>query len=145
MGDMTKNFSRWEFECKCGCGKNNIDPTVVHYCQVIRDDLGVPVYVSSGCRCQKHNDAQPHSVKNSAHVSGLAADIQADGYTKAELGAEIKKLYKAGKLPKLQYCYLVLDGNKSVHFDIDESKKKTTQKDLRVLTIGDERFCLNRK
>ena len=25
MGDLTKNFSRSEFACKCGCGFDDID------------------------------------------------------------------------------------------------------------------------
>ena len=53
MGDLTKDFSRQEFACKCGCGFDRIDPRVVDMCQVIRDKLGAPVRINSACRCEK--------------------------------------------------------------------------------------------
>ena len=48
----TKNFKASEFACKCECGKNDIDQRVIDMAQTIRDALGVPVHVNSGCRCE---------------------------------------------------------------------------------------------
>ena len=123
MGDMTKNFNRSEFACRC-CGKNNINPLVVEYCQRIRNAICRPLHVECGTRCAKHNAELPGSVPNSAHLTGMAADIRADGMSNAQLGAIIKALYQARKLPALQYCYLIKGKtNTSVHFDVDTTKK----------------------
>ena len=43
-------------------------------CQKIRDELGVPVRVNSGCRCRSHN-AKVGGVPNSQHIQGYAADL----------------------------------------------------------------------
>ena len=51
----TNNFNVLEFSCKCGCGFNIIDQRIIDMAQTIRDALGVPVKVNSGCRCEKHN------------------------------------------------------------------------------------------
>ncbi|MEG1603973.1 MAG: D-Ala-D-Ala carboxypeptidase family metallohydrolase, partial [Cloacibacillus sp.] len=84
---------------------------------------GRPLYIECGTRCAKHNAELPGSVPNSAHITGMAADIRAEGMSNAQLGAIVKALYRAGKLPALQYCYLIKGNtNTSVHFDVDKSK-----------------------
>jgi len=73
VGDITKNFSRKEFACKCGCGFDDIDHRIVHRLQVVRDILKVPITINSGCRCLKHNynvGGKPASL----HLEGLAID-----------------------------------------------------------------------
>ena len=57
MGDITRNFSRWESACKCGCGLDNIDDRLIHRVQVVRDILWVKITIISGCRCVAHNYA----------------------------------------------------------------------------------------
>jgi len=74
MGDLTKNFSRSEFACKCGCGFDNIKEHHVLMLQKIRDKVGFGMHITSGCRCQNHNDAVG-GVPNSAHPRGEASDI----------------------------------------------------------------------
>ena len=102
MAENTKNFKVSEFACKCGCGFDEIDQRVMNMAQVIRDELGGPVRVNSGCRCEKHN-ANSGGVKGSKHTKGKAADLS------CSLGAEkmfqtVKKLHAEGKLPDLDYC-----------------------------------------
>ena len=58
MGDITTNFDRSEFACKCGCGYDNIDVSLVLDLQRIRNRFGRPIVVTSGCRCEKHNAAE---------------------------------------------------------------------------------------
>lgn len=74
MGDLTKNFSLWEFRCRCGCGFDQVNMTLVHALQEVRDLLGVPLHVNSGCRCPTHN-AAIGGVPDSQHVLGNAADV----------------------------------------------------------------------
>lgn len=73
MGDITKNFSLWEFACKCGCGFDDIDVRLVHRLQVVRDILQVEMAINSGCRCHKHNQ-KIKGKRYSFHLTGQAAD-----------------------------------------------------------------------
>ena len=114
MGDLTKDFSRSEFSCKCGCGFDRIDPRVVEMCQTIRDALGEPIRINSACRCQSHN-AKVGGVDGSYHTKGLAADLScAEGSQR--LQAVVKALHDAGKLPHLAYCKRYIAKN-FVHVD----------------------------
>lgn len=60
MGDLTKNFSVSEMQCKCAnkaCRICNIDKAFMERLQVFRDIAGIPCKVLSGCRCPSHNAA----------------------------------------------------------------------------------------
>ena len=37
MGDLTANFNRSEYACKCGCGKDNIKDELATKVQLVRD------------------------------------------------------------------------------------------------------------
>ena len=73
MGDLTKNFSRKEFACKCGCGFDDINIGLVNRLQVIRDIIQVPIIINSGCRCKTHNKFIG-GASISFHLIGDAAD-----------------------------------------------------------------------
>lgn len=74
---LTAHFTTDEFSCPC-CG---LEPSFDDYLPLakalekVRSDLGSPIFISSGRRCQSHNDSLPDSVPNSQHVIGVAADI----------------------------------------------------------------------
>lgn len=113
----TKNFKAQEFACKCGCG-NWIDQNVIAMAQAVRDELGVPVKVNSGCRCEKHN-AKVGGVKGSKHVAGKAADLSCSLGAKKMFDA-VKKLHAEGKLPQLDYCIRYKWG---IHIDCGGKRK----------------------
>ena len=120
MATETKNFKVSEFSCHCGCGYNVIDQRVINMAQEIRDALGVPIHVNSGCRCEKNN-AKAGGVKGSFHVKGKAADLS------CSLGAvkmfeAVKKLKDEGKLPDLEYCILYR-GKNFIHIDCGKKRK----------------------
>lgn len=120
MAKDTKNFKASEFSCHCGCGYNVIDQRVIDMAQVIREALGVPVRVNSGCRCEKRNAASG-GVKGSFHVQGKAADLS------CSLGAvkmfeTVKRLKDEGKLPDLEYCILYR-GRNFIHIDCGKKRK----------------------
>lgn len=71
---MAKYFEPDEFACKCGCGLNDIHQELVSKLDIVREAIGYPIYVNSGCRCHKHN-AAVLGKKHSYHLSGMAADI----------------------------------------------------------------------
>lgn len=77
MGDLTRNFSRWEFQCRCGCGTCEIEPRLVETLQSLRDLADVPCTVSSGWRCSLHPETKRNP--NSQHARGLAADVRLGG------------------------------------------------------------------
>lgn len=70
---LTKNFSRYEFDCPCGCGTQMVDPELAEKLQRIRDALGKPIKITSGYRCLKHNQDVKGGT-NSRHRYGMAAD-----------------------------------------------------------------------
>lgn len=78
MGDMTRNFSRSEFRCKCGCKEDHINMILVQILQAVRDNFEAPVRIASGVRCAKRNQ-QVGGAKASQHLLGNAADIQIAG------------------------------------------------------------------
>jgi len=71
---MWTYFKKEEFECKCGCGFNEIDDTFVTMLDRLRAMVGTALVVNSGCRCEQYNrlvGGKPAS----AHLDGYAADI----------------------------------------------------------------------
>ena len=77
MGDLTKNFSAWEFTCR-HCGARGVQMELVDVLQLLRDDLGSPIHVTSGFRCPQHPDQLKRP--GSKHGLGEAADIIVPGY-----------------------------------------------------------------
>lgn len=102
MTHDTKNFKVSEFTCHCGCGYNVIDQRVIDMAQTIREELGVPVHVNSGCRCKAKN-AACGGAKSSRHMRGLAADLSSAKGGKV-MFETVKRLKDEGKLPDLDYC-----------------------------------------
>jgi len=83
MGDLSRNFSRHEFECRC-CGRAEINQRLVDALQELRDLAGLPVRVISGYRCPEHNQAIGGATR-SQHLLGTAADIVVRGMVPAGL------------------------------------------------------------
>ena len=70
---LTKNFTRAEFQCSCGCSQQTLDTELAEKLQLIRDKLGTPITITSGYRCIQHNAAVGGS-STSRHRYGMAAD-----------------------------------------------------------------------
>ena len=107
-------FTRAEFRCPCGkCGGFPVEPeeTLVRLADQVRDHFGAPVMVSSGVRCQAHNDELPGSAKKSYHVKGKAMDFCVLGVSGAELLAYVKTL-------PIHYAYQI-KGSDFVHMDVN--------------------------
>ena len=107
-------FTRAEFRCPCGkCGGFPVEPeeTLVRLADQVRDHFGAPVMVSSGVRCQAHNDELDGSVKNSYHLRGKAMDFCVRGVPGATLLAYVKQL-------PVHYAYQI-KGSDFVHMDVN--------------------------
>jgi len=82
MGDLSKNFGKKEFACKCGCGANKVDKAFIWKLQYARDLAGIPFPISSGCRCPAHNKREEgrsrsdHLTTEDSYCEG--ADIACD-------------------------------------------------------------------
>jgi uncharacterized protein YcbK (DUF882 family) len=84
MGDLSANFSRHEFACKCGCGFDSIDAGLIDALQYLRDKTGRPITITSGCRCARHN-RRVKGARNSLHTRGEAADIKVAGLSPTQV------------------------------------------------------------
>ena len=97
MGDLSRNFSKHEFTCRC-CGRIEINPRLVDALQELRDLAGLPVRVTSGYRCPEHNRGIGGATR-SQHLLGTAADIVVRGMTPAEmyrLAEDIEAFHNGG-------------------------------------------------
>lgn len=74
---MAKYFDIEEFACEC-CGSVEINPLLLEKLDYLRGIYGYPIYVSSGYRCEDHNE-EIGGEPNSQHLLGNAADIYVDG------------------------------------------------------------------
>ena len=109
MGDLTENFNRVEFACKCGCGFDDINPEVVEICEAIREAIGHGFTPNSACRCAKHNMLIKGSL-NSAHTKGLACDVPIKNSSERY---KIKKVLYDRGIKRIGGTY-----NHFIHFDI---------------------------
>ena len=106
-------FTRAEFRCPCGkCGGFPVEPeeTLVRLADKVRAHFDAPATVSSGVRCQAHNDELPGSAKNSYHVRGKAMDFCIRGVPGAKLLAYVNTL-------PVHYAYQI-NGSDFVHMDV---------------------------
>lgn len=78
MGDLSRNFSAHEFECRCGCGEGTPSPELVKALQELRDLAHGPVVIHSAVRCESHNSFVG-GTKDSQHLTGHGADISVKG------------------------------------------------------------------
>ena len=92
MTKLSKNFEVWEFACGCGCGYDDIDQKLVDRLQCLRDLVGKPIIVTSGCRCQRYNK-HIGGFSNSPHLTGEAADIQVEGMTPVTLAILANRIH----------------------------------------------------
>lgn len=75
MGDLSKNFSRWEFECRGCCGLDDVKQRLIDSLQRFRDIVQSKVVVRSGRRCFRHN-MYVGGRYTSQHLYGTAADLE---------------------------------------------------------------------
>lgn len=70
---LSPHFSGSEFICP-DCGTGIIAAELIHLLERLRSKLNVPLRVTSGYRCPRHN-AQIGGAPDSFHQLGLAVDI----------------------------------------------------------------------
>lgn len=114
--DSVKYFRREEFRCPCPrCGGFPVEPEegLVRAADRVRAHFGKPVTISSGVRCQAHNDELKGSVPNSRHVRGKAMDFCVQGFSAAAVLPYVQSLVRGGSL---RYAYAIDESY--VHMDV---------------------------
>ena len=115
---LSKNFTRKDFKCPCGCSRQMVDSELVEKLQAIRDKLGKAIKVTSGYRCITHNASKTvGGSPNSKHRYGMAADWRMvdRSINPVALGIIAAQYFKAVGI----YWY---DGCAIVHTDTRDAK-----------------------
>lgn len=135
MGDLTKNFSLWEFQCPQS-GVSVPSPELVARLQVLRDFVGRRVVIHSGTRSRRYNELIG-GAKDSAH---LVHPIDKDEPMYYSYAADIEVLGVPHQITGT-LCQLIFEGiglyEGHVHVDIRPWVART---DKREVVIMAERF-----
>ena len=124
--NLTNNFSKSEFNCKCGCEMpndvlDNIKLLAIEL-QTIRDYVGQPIKINSAYRCELHNSIIG-GVKTSQHILGKASDITINTFTPNEVVDVIENLLINEMLPSF-YIGGLGRYNTFTHLDIRDYKAR---------------------
>ena len=93
MGDLSPNFSRYEFKCGCQeCSCDTVDAELLEVLEGVREHFQAPVTINSAHRCPSHNAAVGGS-DASQHKQGRAADIVVEGVDAQDVQQYLKVLY----------------------------------------------------
>jgi len=109
---MKEYFNDDEFRCSC-CGGYVLSVELRQMLNKAREIAGIPFVITSGYRCEKHNE-YIGGVANSSHTKGVAVDISANDSRRR--GLILKGLYLAG-------FTRVGISESFIHADIDNDKK----------------------
>jgi len=120
MGDLSKNFSKLEVQCPCGCGANKISSVLIEKLQKVRNITGIPIIITSGVRCEFYNTSIKASM-NSSHIPdehgiGNAVDIACtNSKDRYEIVQVVQKFFNRIGIFGGSYGGFV-------HLDVDRSK-----------------------
>ena len=118
---LTKNFSKEEFDCHCGCEMPSLVLSNVSLLasqlEILRDCFGTPIHVNSGYRCIDHNKSIGGAAK-SQHLLGKAADIVVENYEPEYVADNTEYLIEVGELSIMGLGRY----NTFTHVDIRDSK-----------------------
>ena len=105
------NFKLAEFKCPC-CGEVKMDEKFLKLLDLARTTAGIPFVITSGFRCDKHNQ-EVGGKADSAHLKGVAADISCQ--SSASRFAIVNSLLRCG-------FNRIGIADSFIHCDIDLSK-----------------------
>jgi uncharacterized protein YcbK (DUF882 family) len=93
MGDLSKDFSRNEYACKCGCGFDTVDTELNRVMQDLRDYYNRRIIITGGNRCAAYNAITPGAARDSRHRDGKANDFVVDGVSCIEVFNYLSEKY----------------------------------------------------
>ena len=126
MGDLSKNFNRYEFACKCGRGFDSVSLELVRGLQELRDQFNEPVIITSGCRCVAWNK-KVGGVVGSQHTLGNAADVRIIRWSPAIVAvgaAKIEGFFHGGIAVYPNFTHLDVRG-KTARWGLGWNSKKS--------------------
>jgi uncharacterized protein YcbK (DUF882 family) len=109
-----QHFKVREFACKDGSQVVFIDSYLVNTLDILRNQVGKPVYINSGYRTPTRNK-EVGGAKYSYHMRGMAADIRVDGISPKEIANKLNKIVP-------DECGIIVYEN-WVHLDVRTGKK----------------------
>ena len=118
MGKIGQYISQEEIACKCGCGLANMSADTIVLFDSIRDELGHPLIINSGCRCAAQNSVVGGKV-DSEHLpdeDGMCEAIDIACGNSVDRLAIVKTAIELG-------CKRIGIANTFIHIDTSESKK----------------------
>lgn len=123
---LTKNFSKAEFECRCGCVMpkdvlGNIKLLAIQL-QSIREYVGQPISINSAFRCKSHN-SRIGSDDTSQHILGKASDITINTFTPNEVADIVENMLINEMLPSF-YIGGLGKYKTFTHLDIRKNKAR---------------------
>jgi zinc D-Ala-D-Ala carboxypeptidase len=68
-------FKLSEFDCKCGCKANAMQPGFLYLLESLRARVGFPLVVTSGYRCPPYNCQVATTGDCGPHTTGRACDL----------------------------------------------------------------------
>lgn len=77
--DELRFFKKSEFDCRCGCGGNEMNPDFLKKLDDLRSRVDFPFIVTSGYRCPDHNEQVSSTGRNGPHTTGRAVDLSLFG------------------------------------------------------------------
>ena len=111
---IAKHFKVKEFACKDGSQIVFIDRYLVSILDILRNQIGKPIIITSGYRTPEWNK-KCNGAKYSYHMRGMAADIRVNGMSAKELANKLNEVIPDG-------CGII-EYNNWVHFDVRSGKK----------------------
>jgi len=115
---MKSYFTDAELSCSC-CGAYNFAPEFLYILNVIREECGFPLPVTSGYRCPKH-PVEARKRRSGAHSRGLAVDI-------GVRGERAHRLVEAALRQGVPRIGIQQKGEgRFIHLDIDSSMPNPT-------------------
>jgi uncharacterized protein YcbK (DUF882 family) len=115
MGDVSANFSRAEFACKCGnCRHTAVDTELLSVLERVRE-WGGPVTITSANRCPEYN-AEIDGHPDSYHIYSMAADIVVTGRYPHQVYNQLEIWYP--------YAYGLGSYDNFTHIDVQTKRKR---------------------
>ena len=112
------NFTIEELQCRCGCKRYNYDPNYLIRLQAFRLRTGIPLSVTCGGRCKKHN-------KDVGGVPTSLHECETKPAAAADITGNCSLIYKEACLSGLfnEVEWHKNDGKNFVHLGYDSKQK----------------------
>lgn len=111
--EIGQHFKVKEFACRDGSQVVFIDDCLISILDILRNQVGKPVIITSGYRTPEWNKKR-EGAKYSYHMRGMAADIRVNGMSAKELANKLNEIVP-------DECGIIVYSN-WVHFDVRTRK-----------------------